>query len=221
VVNLVAFAQAAQNRDRVLDRRLVHHHRLEATLERGILLDVLPVFVDRGGANGVQLAAREHRLEHLRGVHRALGRARADDRVQLVDEQDDQALGLGNLLEDRLQPLFEFAAVLGAGDKGPHVERKNAFVLQAFWHVAANDPLREPFDNRRLADAGFADEDRVVLRPPRKDLNDATHFLVTADNRIELALPGQVREIPSIAGECLVGGFRILRGHTLIPADLC
>jgi hypothetical protein len=37
----------------------------------------------------VQLAAREHRLEHVAGVHRALGRARPDDGVQLVDEQQD------------------------------------------------------------------------------------------------------------------------------------
>ena len=46
-----------------------------------------------------QFAARQHRLEHIGRVHRALGRARADDRVQLVDEQDDLALRLGDFLE--------------------------------------------------------------------------------------------------------------------------
>ena len=92
VVLLVALAQAAQDRDGVLDRRLVDEHRLEAALQRGVLLDVLAVLVERGRADAVQLAAREHRLEHVRGVHRALGRARADDGVQLVDEQDDLAL---------------------------------------------------------------------------------------------------------------------------------
>ena len=34
-------------------------------------------------------------------------------------------------------------------------------------HVAADDPLRQSFDDGRLADAGFADEDRVVLRRDR------------------------------------------------------
>ena len=70
-------------------RRLIDEDRLEAALQRGVLLDVLAVLVERRRADAVQLAARQHRLEHVRGVHRALGRARADDRVQLVDEQDD------------------------------------------------------------------------------------------------------------------------------------
>ena len=92
VVHLVALAQPAQDRDGVLDRRLVDQHRLEAALERGVLLDVLAVLVERGRADAVQLAAGQHRLEQVAGVHGALGRAGADDGVQLVDEQDDLAL---------------------------------------------------------------------------------------------------------------------------------
>ena len=90
VVHLVALLEPAQDRDRVLDGRLVDEDRLEAALERGVLLDVLAVLVERGRADGAQLAAREHRLEQVGGVHRALGGAGADDRVQLVDEQDDR-----------------------------------------------------------------------------------------------------------------------------------
>ena len=91
VVDLVALAQAAQDRDGLLDRRLVDEDRLEAPLERGVLLDVLAVLVERRRADGVQLAAGEHRLEQVGGVHRALGGAGADDGVQLVDEQDRPA----------------------------------------------------------------------------------------------------------------------------------
>ena len=72
-------------------RRLAHQHLLEAALERGVLLDALAVLVERGGADQAQLAAGQHRLDHVAGVHRALGVARADDRVQLVDERDDLA----------------------------------------------------------------------------------------------------------------------------------
>ena len=124
MVVLVALAQAAQDRDRLLDRRLVDEDRLEAPLERGVLLDVLAVLVERGRADGVQLAAREHRLEQVRRVHRALGRAGADDGVQLVDEQDDLALGVLDLLEHGLEALLELAAVLGAGDERAQVERR-------------------------------------------------------------------------------------------------
>ena len=73
VVHLVALLEAAQDGDRVLDARLADVHRLEAPLERGVLLDVLAILVERRGADDAQLAAREHRLEHVAGVHRALG----------------------------------------------------------------------------------------------------------------------------------------------------
>ena len=39
-----------------------------------------------------------------------------DDRVQLIDEQDDLALGFLHFLEHGLQAVLELAAVLGAGD---------------------------------------------------------------------------------------------------------
>ena len=92
VVQFVALAQAAQDGDGVLDARLVHQHRLEAALERGVLLDVLAVFVERGGADAVQFAAGQHRLEHVAGVHGAFGLAGPDHGVHFVDEEDDLAL---------------------------------------------------------------------------------------------------------------------------------
>ena len=72
----------------LLERRLLDHDRLEAPLEGGVALDVLAVLVERGRADALQLAARQRRLEDVGRVDRALGRAGADERVQLVDEQD-------------------------------------------------------------------------------------------------------------------------------------
>ena len=70
------------------------HDGLEAALEGGVLLDVLAVLVERRRADEAQLAAREHRLDDVAGVHGALGGAGADDRVQLVDEGDHLAFGV-------------------------------------------------------------------------------------------------------------------------------
>ena len=95
VVRLVALLQSAKDRDGVFDGGLVDEHFLEAALERGVLLDVLAVFVERGRAHAMQLAARQRGLEHVAGVHGAFGLARADHGVQLVDEQDDLAFLLG------------------------------------------------------------------------------------------------------------------------------
>ena len=88
VVLLVALADAHQDVDGLLERRLLDHDRLEAALEGGVALDVLAVLVERGRADALELAAGERRLEDVGGVDRAFGGAGADQHVQLVDEQD-------------------------------------------------------------------------------------------------------------------------------------
>jgi hypothetical protein len=87
--SLVLLLQAAQDRDRVFHRRLVHEHRLEPAGKRGVLLDMLAVLVERRRADAVQLAARQRRLQQVRRIHRAIALPGADQRVHLVDEQDD------------------------------------------------------------------------------------------------------------------------------------
>ena len=77
VVDLVALGQPAQDGDGVLHRGLAHEDRLEPALQGGVLLDRRPVLVERGGADEPELAARQHGLDHLPGVHRPFGRARA------------------------------------------------------------------------------------------------------------------------------------------------
>ena len=202
VVHLVALAQTAQDRDRVGHGRLAHEHRGEAPLERRVLLDVLAVLVERRRADRAQLAAREHRLEQVGRVDGALGRTGADDRVQLVDEQDDAAVGRGDLLEHGLEALLELAAVLRAGQQGAQVERPDAAPLEALGDVARDDALGEALDDRRLADAGLADQHRVVLGAPRQHLHRAPDLVVAPDHGIELAALGdRVRSRPKRASE--------------------
>ena len=119
VMDLVTLLQPAQDGDGVLDARLIDDDRLETAFQRGVLFDVLAVFVERGRADGAQFAARELGLEQVGRVHRTLRRARADDGVQFVDEQDDLPLAGRDFLEERLEPVLEFAAELRARDHGP------------------------------------------------------------------------------------------------------
>ncbi len=130
MVLLVAVAQALEDLDGLVDRRLVDADLLEAALERRVALEVLAVLVERGRADRLQLAARERRLEDRGRVDRALGGAGADEVVELVDEEDDVA-ALGDLLHHLLQALLELAAVLGAGDERGEVERVDLLVLAA------------------------------------------------------------------------------------------
>ena len=219
VVDLIALLEAAQNADRVLDARRIDQDRLETALERGVLFDVFAVFVERGRADAVQFAAGEHRLEQIARVHRAVARSRADDGVEFVDEEDHPALGRGDLLEHRLEPLLEFAAVLGSGDQRAHVERDDLTVLEALGHVSAHDPAREPLDDRGLADAGLADQHRVVLGPARQDLDHAPDLVVTADHRVELVLHREFGEVARILFERLESSLGIGSRDPLIAAD--
>ena len=211
VVDLVALLQPAQDGDRVRDRRLLDDDGLEAALEGGVLLDVLAVLVEGRRPDEAELAAREHRLDHVAGVHGALGRPGTDDGVQLVDEGDDLALGVRDLLQHRLQALLELAPVLGPGDHGGEVEGDDALVAQALGDVALDDAGGETLDDGRLAHAGLADEDRVVLRASGEDLDDAADLVVAADDGVELALPGEIGEVAAVLLERLVlllGGLR-------------
>ena len=101
-MHLVLFLESAQDGNGVFDRRLSDVDRLEAALQSRVLLDVLLVLVERRGADAAQLAPGQGRLEHVRGVHRSLGRTRPDQSVQLVDEEDDRA---GRLLIADLRGL--------------------------------------------------------------------------------------------------------------------
>ena len=220
VMDLVALLQAAEDRDRVLDGRLADHDRLEAALERGVLLDVLAVLVERRGADGAQLAAGEHRLEQVRGVDGALRGARADDRVQLVEEQHDLAAGVLDLLEHGLQALLELAAVLRAGEQRADVERDDAAVAQRLGDVAGDDALGEALDDRGLADAGLADEDGVVLRAAAEDLDDAADLVVAADDGVEAAVAGGLGEVAAVLRERLHLLLGRLVGDAVRAADL-
>ena len=61
--------------------------------------------------------------------------------------------------------------------------------------------------NGGLAHARLADQHRVVLGAAAQNLDGAANLLVPADHRIELAVPGQHGEIPSVLLKCLVGVF--------------
>ncbi len=201
-----------------LDRRLVDQHLLEAALERGILFDVFAVFVERGRADAMQFASRQRGLEHVAGVDRAFGLAGADHRVQLVDEDDRAAFVGGDVLEHRFQPFLEFAAIFGAGEQRRHVEREHALVLERLRHFAVDDALREPFDDRGLADARLADQHRIVLGPPLQDLDRAPDLVVAPDHRVELALARALGEIDRVLLQRLALTFGLLRIDGRTPA---
>ena len=213
VVGLIALLQATQNGDRVLHTRLAHEHLLETTLQGRILLDVLTVFVERGGADQAQFATGQHRLEHIARVHRAFGRTGTDDRMDLVDEGDDLAVGLLDLVKHALEAFLEFAAVLAPGHHGAQVEADEALVLQCARHVAGHDALGEAFHDGGLAHAWLADQHRVVLRAAAQNLDHTADLLIPADHRVELAFTGTGRQVGGELLQRLVRGLGVRARH--------
>jgi hypothetical protein len=76
----------------VRQRRLRDLDGLEAALERGVLLQVLAVLVERGGTDGLQLASRQHGLKDARGVDRALAVKNIPYHADLEFESRSRAL---------------------------------------------------------------------------------------------------------------------------------
>jgi hypothetical protein len=75
------------------------------------------------------------------------------------------------------------------------IERQNPRILQRGRDRAGGDPLRESFDDRRLAHARLADERRIVLAVTQQDVHDAGDLGVPAPDRLEITAPGQPRQI--------------------------
>ena len=221
VVRLVLVPQTLQNLQRGLRGGLTHGDRLEAALQRGVLLDVLAVLVQGGRADNADLAASQCGLDDVGGVHRALGRACAHDGVQLVDEQDDVAVLL-HLVQRVLDALLELAPVLRAGHHAAQIKGQHPLIQQLLRHVAGGDALGQPFGDGGLAHAGLTDEHGVVLRAAGQDLNDPLDLLLPPDNGVELAGAGGLGQIAGKLRQCLAdllvavtGGGAAAAGHSL------
>ena len=177
---------------------------------------MLAVLVEGGGANAAQFPPGQHRLEQIAGIHGSTGGSSAHHRVDFIDEQHDLAFRGGDLLEHSFEPFLELTAVFRAGDQGSHVEGDELTVLQGLGHIAVDDPLCQSLNDGGLADSWFADQHGVVLGASAKDLDGASDLLIATDDRVQLALTGRCRQIPSVLLKRFVGPFRVLIGHRLV-----
>ena len=187
VVSLQHAGESAHHLDRGLDRRLLDLDRLEAARQRGVFLEVLLVLGPGRRRDRAQLTASERGLQQVRRVVLALGAAGADHRVRLVDEQDDRRGRPAHLRDHLLQAILELAFHARTGLQETHVEAAQRHVQERLGHVPRGDAQREAFDDGRLADARFTGEDRIVLPPPRQDVDDLADLGIAAEHGIDLA----------------------------------
>ncbi len=221
MVYLVFFLQPPEDGDGVLDRGLPYVDGLEAALERGVLFDVLLVFVERGGADAAQLPSGQGGLEHIGGVDRPFGRARTHQGVELVDEQDHVPGRFLDFAQDRLQPVLEFSPVLRARQHAPQVKGCHLLPLESLRDVPRDDSLRQPFHDSCLAYPRFPDQHGIVFRAARQDLDHSADLVVPPDHGIEFPPACEFGQVLRVALERLVFILRVGVGHPLAAADGC
>ena len=163
----------------------------------------------------MQLATRQGGFEHVASVHGPLGLASADHGVQFVNEDDRHALVFGQCVEYRLQAFFELAAKFGPRQQGRHVERQHAFAAQRIGHFARHNALGQTFNNGGFANAGLADQDRVVFGAPLQHLDGAADFIVAANHRVQLAQAGPLCQIDAVFFQDFPLPFGVDRIHVL------
>ncbi len=105
------------------------------------------------------------------------------------------------LREHGLQAFFEIAAIPRAREQCAHIERVDRRVQENLRHLALHDATRQSLGDRRLADTGVADIERVVLGPPAQDLDRTLDFGFTANQRIDLAALGLFVEVDAVGIE--------------------
>ena len=140
--------------------------------------------------------------------------------MELIDEQDDLALGFLHFFEHGLQAVLELAAVLGAGDQRAHVELDEVAVAQGARYVAGHDSLGDTFDDGSFTDARLADEHGVVLGATGQDLDGTTDLVGTADDRVELAGTGEVADVAAVLLQRLKLSLVLGRRHAVIATQL-
>ena len=139
--------------------------------------------------------------------------------MQLIDKEDDLPFALFNFLQNSLQPFLELAPVLGSRHQRAHIQRKQLLILQSLGNIPADDPLCQSFYHRRLADARFSDQHRIILCLSGKDPDHVPDLRVPADDRIQLLIPGPVHKIHAVFIQSIIRRLRVIADHPLIAAD--
>ena len=178
------------------------------------------VFLKRGRADYMKLASCKRRLEYVCRVYRALCRARTDQHMHLVDEQDD-TLVAPHLVKHAAHSLLKLASVLRTCDHRGQIESYYPLAVKLGGNVAFGYAKRKPLDDGGLADAGVSDDAGIVLLPSAKNSDKTIGLGISADDGICLSLGGKRAQILSkLQKRTLFCLFAVLLGRALIARTI-
>ena len=114
---------------------------------------------------------------------------------------------------------FVNSGMMRVRNQAAHIQREDGLILQCLRHLAGDNPLRQTFDDCRLADARFADENGVIFRFPGQNADHVSDFLITTDDGVHLLLACALDKIGAVFLQRLIGVLRGIGGHALVAAD--
>ena len=88
-------------------------------------------------------------------------------------------------------------------------------LLEHVRHLAMDDAPGQPLGDRGLANAGIADEQRVVLLASAQHLNGAVDLLLPPDQRVDLAFARLLVEVDAVIVQRVALLLRLLAGFLL------
>ena len=220
MVVLVTLLDTTEDADGIHLVRLVDHDGLESTLQCLILLEVLLILVEGGCTDGSQLATSQGWLQDVGCIHGTFATTCTYEGMNLIDEEDDVAVGVGYFLDNALQALLELTFVLSTSNECAHVERIELLVLQVLRHIATHDTLCKTLHDGGLTSTRLTYQDRVVLGTARENLKHTANLFVTANHWVELATSGLLHEVLGVLFKTLIVLVGALALHVLTLSQL-
>ncbi len=193
--------EATDHQDCFFLGRLIHLNHLEAARERGIFFEIFLIFRPRSSRDGAQSAPGKSGFEQVCGITLSSRTSRPDQRVRLVDEQNDWFRRRLNFINHLAQSILELPFHARAGLQQAKIQGPQTDPFESRRNIARRDPLGKPFDDCGFAHTGFAGKDRIILPPTHQDINDLSNLLIPAQDRVDLPFSSLFSEVNGKSGQ--------------------
>ena len=146
----------------------------------------------------------QRRLQHVSGIHGTICPAAAHHHVNLINEQDGIGIFLQGIHQAR-HAVLKIPPEFGSGHQPGHIQCIDFQIFHGRRNLVHDDLLCQSFHHRRFPDAGFTDEERIVLGLLSQHLNNGIDFLFAADHGFKAHFSGFLCQIARVLAEG-VGG---------------
>src|SRR5690606_13749469 len=140
-----------------------NYYALKSSFECFIFFKIFLILVEGCCTYCAQLSPCEGGLENISSIHCTFSATCADERVNLVDKENDLTIASAHFLYNGFKSLFKFTFVFRTGNEESHIKRINSFGAQIVRHVAIYNPVCNSFSDGGLTHTGFTYQQWVIL----------------------------------------------------------